>query len=90
MAIEIYSKDNCTFCEQAKNLLHKKGHHYIEYKLGTNVTREHVIDKFPEARTFPIIVVDGYHIGGYNQLVEHLNTDTSNSQLLVEDNYHGA
>lgn len=90
MAIEIYSKPSCSFCEQAKNLLRSKGHIYIEYKLDEDFTKEILLSKFPEAKTFPVIVVDGYNIGGYHQLIEHLNTDPGNTKLLVEDNYHGA
>jgi glutaredoxin len=90
MAIEIYSKPSCSFCEQAKNLLRSKGHVYIEYKLDEDFTKEILLSKFPEAKTFPVIVVDGYNIGGYHQLIEHLNTNTGNAKLLVENNYYGA
>lgn len=90
MAIEIYSKPNCSFCDQAKNLLRSKGHTYIEYKLDEDFTREILLSKFPEAKTFPVIVVDGYNIGGYHQLVEHLNTGNGSAKLLVEQNYYGA
>jgi len=88
--IEIYSKPNCSFCDQAKMLLRMKGHDFIEYKLNEDFTREILLDKFPEAKTYPIIVIDGFNIGGYDQLKEHFNHMSSTAKLLVEDNYYGA
>lgn len=83
MAIEIYSKDNCSQCDQAKTLLRSKGTDYVEYKLDRDFTREILLDKFPEARTFPVIVVDGFNIGGFNQLQEHLNIQ--DDRLLLNE-----
>ncbi len=90
MAIEIYSKPNCPYCDQAKMLLRMKGKDFIEYKLDEDFTREILLDKFPEAKTYPVVVVDGFNIGGYDQLREHFNSQSSTAKLLVEENYHGA
>ena len=91
MAIEIYSKDNCSFCEQAKQILKMHGKNYIEYKLDEDFTREILLSKFPEAKTFPVIVLDGFNIGGFDQLKKHLTEETSDTRkILLEDNYHGA
>ena len=92
MAIEIYSKNNCSYCEQAKSLLRSKGKDFIEYKLDEDFTREILLSKFPEAKTFPIIVIDGFNIGGYNQLQQQINEEASdNRKILLEDtNYSGA
>jgi glutaredoxin 3 len=83
MAIEIYSKDNCSQCDQAKNLLKNKGKDFVEYKLDRDFTREILLDKFPEAKTFPVIVIDGFNIGGINQLNEHLNIE--DNRLLLNE-----
>jgi glutaredoxin len=91
MAIEIYSKNNCAFCEQAKQILRTHGKDYIEYKLDEDFTREILLSKFPEAKTFPVIVLDGFNIGGFEQLKRHLTEETSDPRkILLEDNYHGA
>ena len=92
MAIEIYSKNNCTFCEQAKSLLKMKGKNFIEYKLDEDFTREILLSKFPEAKTFPVIVIDGFNIGGFQQLQQQINEESSDSRkVLLEDiNYSGA
>jgi glutaredoxin len=89
--IELYSKPNCPYCDQAKMLLRQRGKDFIEYKLNEDFTREILLDKFPEAKTYPIIVVDGFNIGGYDQLREHFNKEhSSTAKLLVEQNYFGA
>lgn len=91
MAVEIYSKNNCTFCEQAKQMLRLHGKDFVEYKLDEDFTREVLLSKFPEAKTFPIIVLDGYNIGGFEQLKRHLTEETSNNKkILLETGYFGA
>jgi glutaredoxin 3 len=92
MAIEIYSKNNCSFCEQAKQLLriHKKD--FVEYKLDEDFTREILLSKFPEAKSYPVVVVDGFHIGGFHQLQQQINEQTNDTRkvLLETDSYYGA
>lgn len=92
MAIEIYSKNNCSHCEQAKTLLKMNGKNFIEYKLDEDFTREILLSKFPEAKTFPVVVIDGFNIGGFEQLKQQINEETSdNRKILLEDtNYQGA
>jgi glutaredoxin 3 len=92
MAIEIYSKQNCASCTNAKQILTTHGKSYIEYKLDEDFTREILLSKFPEAKTFPVIVIDGFNIGGYESLKQHLAEETSDSRkiLLEGENYYGA
>lgn len=91
MAIEIYSKNGCSACDQAKQLLRMHGKDYVEYKLDEDFTREILLSKFPEAKTFPVIVIDGFNIGGYGQLQKQINEETSDTRkILLEDSYHGA
>ena len=86
MAIEIYSKNNCTFCEQAKQILRMHGKEYIEYKLNEDYTREILLSKFPEAKTYPVVVVDGFHIGGFEQLKRQLTEETSDHRKILLEN----
>ena len=71
MNIEIYSKDNCSFCDkavhQAQQMVQESSNKYIVYKLGVDFEMEDMIKKFPNARTFPQIIVDGKNIGGYTE-----------------------
>ena len=34
----------------------------------TDFDGQYMLDKFPNARTFPQIIVDGNHVGGYDDL----------------------
>lgn len=70
--IEIYGKTPCPFCDMAKSLCEMKGleYHYKHY--GLDFTRDEMLEKFPGARTFPQIILDGEKIGGYDSLKEKL------------------
>lgn len=67
----IYTKDNCPYCVQAKNLFNTKGQHYEEMKIGVDLTREEFISIFPDVKTVPFIIIDGEKVGGYDRLVEY-------------------
>tara|TARA_B100001094_G_scaffold331521_1_gene400143 strand:+ start:3361 stop:3579 length:219 start_codon:yes stop_codon:yes gene_type:complete len=70
--IEIYGKEQCPFCDMAKVLCTRKGLEYKYFQLGEDFSREEMIKKFPTARTFPQIIMEGENIGGYDQLNEKL------------------
>lgn len=60
----IITKEDCPYCDKAKNLFTKLGIKYTEYK------HKDVIH-FPW-KTVPQIWLDGHYIGGYNDLLEFL------------------
>lgn len=72
MSIEIWSKDNCPYCDQAKQLLSLKGKEYIEKKIGYGYTKEDLLVVVPTARSVPQIIIDGTVIGGFKELQEYL------------------
>lgn len=86
MSIEIYSKNNCVHCDHAKQILRTHGKDFIEYKLDEDFTRDILLSKFPEAKTFPVVVVDGFNIGGYEQLKQHLVEETSDTRKVLLEN----
>jgi len=65
MVVEIYSKDNCPFCDKAEFLAKSKGLDLTVKKLGIDFDMSDMMQLFPTARTFPQIIVDGKSIGGY-------------------------
>ena len=79
MNIVIYTKEKCKYCNNAKQLLVDKKLPYQEYAIGLDIDREDVIEKYPEAKTVPIVVIDGEWIGGYMELVDYL---TANGLML--------
>ena len=66
MKAEIYSKNNCPFCDKAKMRLSK--YNPTIFMLDTDFTREEFFQKFPNAKTFPQIIINNKHIGTYNEL----------------------
>lgn len=66
--IEIYGKPNCNWCVKARELLNSKGINYKYYSVGEDVGIDFIIETFPGVKTVPIIVVDGFRIGGYEDL----------------------
>ena len=69
----VWSKDGCTHCDQAKNLLKSKGINYEERNImGDAWTKEQLLEAVPTARTLPQIFVDGNYIGGFTELRKYL------------------
>ena len=66
MEVEIYSKNNCVFCDKAKITLQK--YNPKIYMLDKDFTREKFFKKFPNAKTFPQIIINSNHVGGYSEL----------------------
>jgi len=85
MNVTIYSKDNCSYCTSAKMLLSSKGIQYNEMKLNEDFTKESLQQLFPSATTFPVIVVDGFNIGGFNQLQKMINEQTTTTGKFLTE-----
>lgn len=83
--IEIYSKQNCPYCNKAKQLLRNTDTPFTEHKLDVDFTREILLERYPNATTYPVVVVDGFHIGGYTQLVEKINEETNDQRQLLNE-----
>lgn len=64
----VYTKDNCTYCDQAKNLLKEKGIDFQAIKLGEGITRDELLAKIPTAKSMPQILKGDQLIGGFMEL----------------------
>ncbi len=74
MSFEIYTKENCSYCTQAKSLLQQRKLAYTEIPFSVEL-KESIQARAPEGitiRTVPQIFLDGEYVGGYLQLVEYL------------------
>jgi len=67
----VWSKDNCTFCVQAKNLLKLKNIEFEERNIQKDWTREQLLEAMPTAKTLPQIFLDDNYIGGFTELRKH-------------------
>jgi len=80
--LTIYSKDNCPFCDRAKNLLKLKGIDFEEIRIDLNQeAREFIISE--GHRTVPQIYRNGqlFVTGGYTGLTKLADNEF---QLLKE------
>lgn len=72
MSVTVYTKDLCGYCDAAKSLLRKMNVRFDEAKIGTDITREELLEIAPNARTAPQIVINNKVVGGYDDLVEYI------------------
>jgi glutaredoxin len=72
MSVTIYTKDLCGYCDAAKSLLKKMNVRFEEARIGTDVTREELLEIAPHARTAPQIVINNKVVGGYDDLVDYI------------------
>lgn len=84
MNVTVYSKHNCPYCTAAKVLLSNRGIAFTEKVLDIHFTRETLLETYPTAKTFPVVVVDGFYIGGYTQLESMVEQTNTKQQLLNE------
>ena len=70
--ILIYGKPMCPFCDKAKALCEQRGFKYEYKSLGTDYSKEELLETFPGARTVPQIVVNGNKVGGFDGFTKYL------------------
>ena len=67
--VEIYTIDNCGFCERAKMLMKSRGVSYDEKKVDrSDADAVQSLFQRSRMRTFPQIFYDGKLVGGFTQL----------------------
>lgn len=72
MKVVVWSKYNCTSCDQAKLLLGQREIAFEERKIGDGYTKEELLEEIPTARSVPQIIIDGKIISGVSELKEFL------------------
>ena len=79
MEVIIYSKNNCVFCEKAKIRLQM--YNPKIKMLNEDYTREEFFKKFPNAKTFPQIIINNQNIGGYHELQKWFDAYSSDEDF---------
>lgn len=71
--VEIYSADWCDYCSKAKALMEDHGIPFEEHDMDDDEVIDELAERLPEPSTkIPQIFVDGEYVGGYDDLVVHL------------------
>lgn len=68
----VWSKEQCPYCEMAKQLLTSKGIEFEEKKIGSGYTKEDLLEAVPTARSVPQVFLDDVLVGGFNELKTRL------------------
>lgn len=74
----MWSKYDCSFCVQAKDLLELKGYEIEERKIGDGYTKEDLLEAVPSARSVPQIFINENYVGGFDNLKKYFENTTSN------------
>ena len=68
-AVEIYTRPGCGYCSAAKALLKRKHVDFTEFDAGKNPDfRQEMLARANGGTTFPQIIIDGFHVGGCDDL----------------------
>lgn len=81
MKIEIYTKDACAMCTQAKSLMQSKGWDYTERYISP-ANRDEVIGELTNRlgqtpRTVPQIFINDTPVGGYDNLLRWISSNNA-------------
>lgn len=82
--VEIYSKDYCPYCMQAKALLEDKGVEFSEYDITSDEAKQKEMMERSEGKlmTVPQIYINDTLIGGYSDL-EELDDEGKLDEMLA-------
>jgi len=80
MSTIVWSKNQCIYCEWAKNLLRENEIEFEERNINDGYTKEEMIEYLEEYHdidtqqkiTMPQIIVANHYIGGFTELKTHL------------------
>lgn len=68
MRVEMFTAPNCSYCEAAKRLLAEHGIGFVERDASDPAVRAEFRERLPREKAVPQILIDGEHIGGYEDL----------------------
>ncbi|MGI9510281.1 MAG: glutaredoxin family protein [Geminicoccaceae bacterium] len=73
--IEVFSSENCVYCETAKMLLVEHGLAFQEFNIAEDpASLAELRRRLPRTKSIPQIFVDGDHIGGLEDLQRYLSS----------------
>jgi glutaredoxin 3 len=72
--VEIFTRPGCGYCTAAKSLLSRKNVEFTEFDAGIDPAhRQTMLARANGRTTFPQVFIDGFHVGGCDDLyaLEH-------------------
>lgn len=80
LSIRIYTQPGCTHCASLKSYLETEGVAFDNIVIGTDISREDVIAKFPGVKQVPIVVINDQWVHNYAPAVENYIAEVKASQ----------
>lgn len=71
--IEVYTINNCGYCEAAKSLLNNYALSFNEINISTDDQKKLELVKKTGHRTLPQIFINGHFVGGFKELKQYLS-----------------
>ena len=75
MRIEIFTAPSCGSCDSAKAILREHRLEFVEFDIASPASMAAFRARLPGVRSIPQILIDGRHIGGYEELRLHVGLD---------------
>jgi glutaredoxin len=80
MIFHVYGDDNCTYCNQTKNLLKDSNQIFFYHDIRQDEFAMRYVKEELASRTIPQIVSENRgvfdHVGGYKELVDYLAAES--------------
>lgn len=83
--IEIYTKKNCPYCNKAKLLFFEKSLDFKEIFIDMSLSKSEYLEMCTRSKgrtTVPQIFINGFHIGGLDDLIKIYENPEKLSKLL--------
>ena len=71
MKFLVFTKNRCSYCDRAKDLIVQKGYEYESINIEEDNNIDILLEKNKYARTMPQIFINDKLIGGYVDLVKY-------------------
>jgi len=83
--VEIYTKENCSYCEKAKDLFDQKGVEYETYNVtGDEELFEEMVERADGRKTAPEVFIDDELVGGWDDTSALDETGELDEKLGIE------
>jgi len=83
--VEIYTKDNCSYCEKAKDLFDQKGVEYETYNVSDDGDLfEEMVERADGRKTAPEVFIDDELVGGWDDTSALDETGELDEKLGIE------
>lgn len=82
MNIQLYIRENCANCTEVKRWLSQRAIDFNTITIDQTITRDQVLEMFPEAKLLPLVVFNQQYIGSAKELYNQMDTIENKSAAI--------